>query len=347
VRIASVEPWPGRVGDGGFAISRFLVVLADDARRRVLPFWLSGPDGDSLWQLTGRRDEGGALAGTAEGLAARLLGAAGVSVTDVHVDDLDPEAMAAPRHPVEDPPVGSALVRLAGPGEPVMVRLGYALALAVAAGAPVWVADAVLDGLAKAGSGDDLPGALLIGAPRPVGAGPGPRPRFEPRNLDFADGLDRWEFGGSFRRAGAGHEHDYSCSVADGRAVISAAVAEPQGFAALHQTIAADDYQGTTVAFRAEVRAAGLDGRAGLHLHVGPPPGPREAPLSAPPQQLTSAVTDSADWAACEITAEIPDDAGLIRFGVFLAGPGRIELRRGELAREASGGVTGAAGTDT
>jgi len=46
VRIAHTEPWPGRnKGGHGFRISSFLVVLVDDASRRALPIWLSGPEG--------------------------------------------------------------------------------------------------------------------------------------------------------------------------------------------------------------------------------------------------------------------------------------------------------------
>ncbi|MGH3404309.1 MAG: hypothetical protein ACRDRJ_17655, partial [Streptosporangiaceae bacterium] len=136
VRIAAVEPWPGRLRDGGLAISSFLVLLADDARRRTLPIWLSGPDGDSLWQLVGRPDQARPLAGPAEALAARLLAAAAVTVTGVHLDDLDPEVTAVPEVPGDSPPPASARVTLArlAAAEPPAVRLGYGLALAAAAG---------------------------------------------------------------------------------------------------------------------------------------------------------------------------------------------------------------------
>ncbi len=35
------------------------------------------------------------------------------------------------------------------------------------------------------------------------------------------------------------------------------------------------------------------------------------------------------------MTAEVPDDAGIVRFGIFLTGRGRIELRNAELTRGA------------
>ena len=51
VRIVHAEPWPGRLPEAGFAISEFLVLLADDAGRRALPVWLNGIDGDPLWRI--------------------------------------------------------------------------------------------------------------------------------------------------------------------------------------------------------------------------------------------------------------------------------------------------------
>jgi hypothetical protein len=33
------------------------------------------------------------------------------------------------------------------------------------------------------------------------------------------------------------------------------------------------------------------------------------------------------DWTTREVTAPIPDDANTVAFGLFLNGPGRIELR--------------------
>ncbi len=39
-------------------------------------------------------------------------------------------------------------------------------------------------------------------------------------------------------------------------------------------------------------------------------------------------------WTAREVTAPVPDDANTVAFGVFLVGPGRIELRDAELTRD-------------
>jgi hypothetical protein len=38
------------------------------------------------------------------------------------------------------------------------------------------------------------------------------------------------------------------------------------------------------------------------------------------------------EWTQCEVTARIPPDANLIRFGVFLNGGGQVEFRYPELA---------------
>lgn len=297
VRIAHAEPWPGRLRDGGFAISDFLVVLADDAGGRALPLWLTGADGKSLWRLLGQLAADMGMAGVAEELAARMLRSAGAAVTGVVIDELVTEATTPPprRGPElsSAPPLSAARIEFSGPGGAgnVMARLGYGLALAAAAGAPVRVAGAVMDRLAVLVQDGDLLGPFLDQVPAPAPLRAGPRMRFEPRNLSFGDGLDRWEFGGSFRReAGQSHRQEYSCTAGSGCAVLSSAVAEPHGSAGLHQAIAADDYRDATVTFRG-------------------------------------------DWARYEVTAQVPADGGIIRFGIFLAGRGRVGLRNAELVR--------------
>ena len=51
VRIAHVEPRPGRLPDGGFQTRGVLVVLADEAGRRAVPIWLREPAGGDLAHL--------------------------------------------------------------------------------------------------------------------------------------------------------------------------------------------------------------------------------------------------------------------------------------------------------
>jgi hypothetical protein len=119
-------------------------------------------------------------------------------------------------------------------------------------------------------------------------------------------------------------------------------VPEPAGLALLAQDIDADDYRGRTVTFRGELRTAQADGRAGLALRA-PSPGrsrpPRAAspdPRDDPANHIVSA-TGTGAWTQYEVTAQIPADASLIRFGVFLNGSGQVELRDPELAPHAPG----------
>ncbi len=119
VRIAHVEPWPGRRGlrGHGFRVFSFLVVLADDAGGRALPVWLNGPEGHG------------------------------------------------PRPPAR---IEFTAAGTAGPRQ-MTARIGYALALAAATGAPIQVAGQVMDQLAVPAHDD-----LLAQFTREV---PVPRPK--------------------------------------------------------------------------------------------------------------------------------------------------------------------------
>jgi hypothetical protein len=59
----------------------------------------------------------------------------------------------------------------------------------------------------------------------------------------------------------------------------------------------------------------------------GRSPDPREDPAN----HIASA-TETGAWTQYEVTAQIPADANLIEFGVFLNGGGQLELRHPELA---------------
>ncbi len=342
VRIARAEPLPGRRPNGDFGFDQVLVVLADDAGHRALPIWLTGHDGDSLWRILDQPRTGAETAElpaepASEALAHALLRAAGITVTAVDIDELGPEVTAA-------------RIKVTGPAGPrnVLGRLGQGLALAAAAGAPVRVADAVADRLAGPAAGDDLLGPFLSREQTPAAARG--RLRFEPRNLAFTDGLDRWEFGGSFQRAAQGgghgqrhapgsHWQDYSCSAQDGCAVLASAVPQPHGSAFLRQAVFADDYRGAPVVFRGEFRTEDVADRAGLTLVVVPGPPLRPGRDGGVDHEAGGGhlltITDSRSWTKHEITAEVPDEAELIRFGITLTGPGRVELRNVELARNA------------
>jgi RNA polymerase sigma-70 factor (ECF subfamily) len=319
VRIAHADPWPGRTPDGRMDIRHVLVILADDAGHRALPVRLPGPE--PLWRLLSRpgghdEDQWGAHA---EEMTGRLLQAAGVTLAGVTVTDLGPG-------------VTVTRIGIAGPGgtRPVTASLADGLALAVIAAAPLAVEDPVMDRLARPVTGPDL---LSQFRSQETPSRPLSR-RFEPRNMAFADGLDRWELGGTFLRQGTGL--DYSATTRDGRATLAAAVPEPAGFAFLSQEIEPDDYRGRTVTFRGELRTATADGRAGLALRAAspgrstPPGAASPDPWEDPANHIAFATGTSA-WAQYEVAAQIPADANTIRFGVFLNGSGQVELRHPEL----------------
>ncbi len=131
---------------------------------------------------------------------------------------------------------------------------------------------------------------------------------------------------------------DYSCSAQDGCAVLASAVPQPHGSAFLRQAVFADDYRGAPVVFRGEFRTEDVADRAGLILVVVPGPlrPGRDGGVDheAGGGHLLT-ITDSRSWTKHEITAEVPDEAEFIRFGITLTGPGRVELRNVELARNA------------
>jgi hypothetical protein len=221
----------------------------------------------------------------------------------------------------------------------VTVPFGLGLAMATAAGAPVRMADAVLDRRAVPVTGDDLLGPFLDLVPqaaRPTSgrvAGwptrlPARRPRYEPRNLEFADGLGWWELDGSFVLGAESRPPDYSASAEGRSAILSAAAERPAGSAALMQTIFADDYCGAMVTFGGEIRTERLTYEAGLRVEVL-----RERRTVRDDHGV--AVCGGSDWTAHEVTAMVPEDADLIRFGITLAGPGQVSLRHAELTRRA------------
>jgi RNA polymerase sigma-70 factor, ECF subfamily len=335
VRIAGAER---RIPPGPLPIGfpAHVILLADDAGRRALPIWVQDrlpaifetPAADQVRAET-------AEARTVDELNARLLRAAGASVTGVDIDEIGPE-MAAAR---------IDLATAAGTRH-VTARVAEGLAVAITAGAPVRVAEPVMDRL-----GVPLPVDGPVPLPEPAAAlavlSPGRRPRYEPRNLAFADGLDGWMLGGSFtQHASDSHWEDYSCSAGDGIAALSATVPQPAGFAFLGQEMFADDYGGDLVTFRGEFRTrgtagTGATGRAGLFLRIVSGddtrlPITRRAAVNDPANNLVM-ISGDRDWTSLQVTARLPEDSNSVIFGVFLAGPGRIEVRHAELSRGLDG----------
>jgi hypothetical protein len=336
VRIAHAEPQPGQLENGEFHTQGHLVVLADDAGHRAVPVWLRGEPGVAdLAQLVDRPEEEAGPADAPEDLAARLLHAAGASVTGVDIDVIGADTDEL------SPQAAVARIELSGPAgsRQVAAGLGLGLAMAAATGAPVRLADEAMDRVAVPVPGDDLLGPLLDRVPPyaralpggglagwPVATLPGRRPRFAPRNLDFADGLDRWDLDPSSRRES--EPADYAAAADGDSAVLSSVVPRPAGSAALIQTIFADDYRGATVVFRGEIRTAPRTEQAGLSLeilrHWWRVGRPRE-------DHGRTVAGGQQDWNEYEITVLIPEDAEIIRFGSMITGAGRVALRHAEL----------------
>ena len=168
---------------------------------------------------------------------------------------------------------------------------------------------------------------------------PAKRPRFEPRNLDFAGGLDRWDLdSGSRRDADPSRPQDYTAAADGDRAVLSSAAPRPAGSASLVQSVFADDYRGATVVFRGEIRAESLTEQAGLRLEIL-----RHWWRTGRTPREDHGVTIAGGrrkWSRHEVAAPIPDDADIIRFGIMLTGTGSIALRNPQL--RAAGPARGA-----
>jgi hypothetical protein len=352
----------------------FQVVLADDAGHRALRAWLArDPNGTPLPALLDRPDDDiWTTQGIPEELGVRLMSAAGGRVTgvEIHPDRADIEEVTEQ--------TCTARIELGGPSgtRHVTARLDLGLTLAVVSGAPVLVADAVMDRLAVTVPDDGVMDRLAEAVPdggvmerlaeavpdgdalAPLGAAragreravfvvdreagrvfqvagdvPGPRPRFEPRNMSFGEGLDRWDLHSAA---------DYSATAEGGSAVLFSVSEEPRGSARLAQTIFADDYRGATVAFGGEIRAEDVTGQADLRVEILGQGWRVRADRRA---ERTVSVTGSQDWSRREITMAVPEDTDVIRFGITLAGRGRVWLRQPELRRERARDA-GSAGVD-
>ena len=201
VRIAHAEAHFDPGPDGTTAARRILVVLADDPGRRAMGLWLPAREAMGLWQIPGRPPR-------------------------------DSQPSRSERHaPPGDLPIREFTVADLASGLQVTAPPGSALALAAALEVPVRVADALMDRLAVPVTGGDLAGLFASRAP----AGPS-WPRYGPRNLAFADGLDGWVIGGSSCAEVTGaHWDDYTVAAADGTATLSAAVPQPYGDVFAHQ----------------------------------------------------------------------------------------------------------------
>jgi hypothetical protein len=141
------------------------VVLADDSGGRALPVWLNGPEGHGLFR--GQDDH--PHPEPAEVITAGLLRTAGVTVTGVDLDELDPALTTGPRRG-RDTAQATARIEFTAAGtaesRQMTVRIGYALAMAAATGAPIRVADQLMDQLAVPAQ-EDLVGQFTRNVPLP------------------------------------------------------------------------------------------------------------------------------------------------------------------------------------
>jgi hypothetical protein len=311
-----------------------LLVLADDAGHRAVPLWLRIHKDlrARVAQVArvDRLDRPAAGAEVASGLletAVRLLRAGAAPVSAV---DIEPASDDVPELRWDTVTARVGLATATGT-RPVTVSAEYGLALAAVAGAPVRVADAVMDRLAVPVPGEDMRAPFLP----PAEARPWVRPwrsrRSEPRNMTFTDGLDYWELAAGSSADGQPHWRDYSCTAADQSAALAATVPEPAGFAVLVQEIAAAGYRGAAVTFRGQLRTTDITGQAGLHLAVSVPPARLFNAQLRDHGGSSLAAPGSSDWTWHQVTAPVPGDAGVILFGISLTGRGRIELRGAEL----------------
>jgi hypothetical protein len=106
----------------------------------------------------------------------------------------------------------------------------------------------------------------------------------------------------------------------------------------LAQTIFADDYRGASVAFGGEIRAEDVAGEAGLRLEILRKGWRIDANRRV---ERTVNVTGHQDWSRRETMVMVPEDTDVIRFGITLAGRGRVWLRHPELRREQDTGSAG------
>ena len=111
-----------------------------------------------LWWLLDRSAGDAVMAGVLEETAARLLHAAGVGVTAV---DIEPAGEDVPELRSDTAAARVGLATAAGDRH-VTVSAGYGLKLAVVAGVPVRVADAVMDRLAVPVHGEDVHAPFLL-----------------------------------------------------------------------------------------------------------------------------------------------------------------------------------------
>ena len=176
-----------------------LAVLCDQSSQRVLPLWLHPMEGLALAVLQGALkvstpsvslDPSGYL-----DFVTDLLQATGTTLQDVRIEELQERLFYA-----------RVVLQSANGNREIKARVGVGLALAMRAGSPITIEDVVLEqqgiGLPTA-EGQTLEQRLddvvntVIAKFRPAASPKLPRIA-EPTNVQFTEGLERWELRGSF-----------------------------------------------------------------------------------------------------------------------------------------------------
>lgn len=308
LRITSVVIYPARV----------LVVLYDADGRRALPVWLTPLEGLPLADAGGSEPVPPASAQLpAPELAAKVLAAAGGTVRSVRISELGDGVL-----------YGTVVVSGPAGDSDVAVGLGDALGLARRHGCPIVAGDAVLARHSvPAHSGAEAERILIqrSGLQQETRSEAAGR-LASPQNLRFAGGLEHWALRGSFLTEASGdHWQDYACgterSGPDGATAgyLTAQVPEPCGFADLRQGILAEPYRGRRARLSADVKTAGVTGKAGLYLRVIDP-----ARSNPPHVRDQDTAAGSSGWVRRHVETSVPDDGSYLLFGITLTGPGRI-----------------------
>jgi RNA polymerase sigma factor (sigma-70 family) len=225
---------------------RVLIILLDQQGQRVLPIWLNPMEGQSLilrYKL--KVQPQGPVEPSPIDFTTNVLRAMGGTVQAVRIEELQQHALYA-----------RVFLHGINGDQEIEARLGDALALAEQEGSIIVVADDVLERLGVSLPATD--GKLLdqrlnevVSVLEVKGANPPaavlPRVK-EPQNMQFTQGLQRWDLRGSFLQDAVGTTwEDYICgideivpqSTAPGvkSGYLKAQVPDPKGFADLRQAI--------------------------------------------------------------------------------------------------------------
>lgn len=94
---------------------------------------------------------------------------------------------------------------------------------------------------------------------------------------------------------------------------------ETGGFGTLMQSINATNYAGKRVRLSASIKSRNLSDWAGLWMRVD-----RDKTMLAFDNMQSRAIKWTADWTACEVVLDVPEDATGISFGFLLSGAGQV-----------------------